>query len=150
MAGPARAADDASVTENTIWGGFDSADQAAIPEESSGNEGTLGCILPTQLVDPGDDHMQIQQMEHQMQRVLSDYPIPQENQDKGQNKDGCVMCGVDFSKRSNQLLCILLSALAVTAVLAGFFVTFFIESQPYVVAMVQTGSNSTDLSSSRP
>ena len=141
------ATDDANAEDT--WGGFDTSEQAGIVEGVGGYDGNDDDLLSAQLVDPGAERLQ-RQLEVQM---LVDERFAQQGAKSDDNDTFCaccVVCGIDFSKRTNQVICLLVVAFGFAALLAALFATGMIGPQSSVAATSSSGSNPPDRSGSRP
>ena len=115
-----RVRDDATA-EDTIWGGIDSSEEAGMAEGADGYEDDPDDpeddLFSAQLVDPEAERLRL---ESQVERMLHER-LAQQPDDNDTFCAGLVVCGVDFSKRTNQVFCLLLLALAVAALIAALF-----------------------------
>ena len=102
--------DDETVDEGTVWGGVDSTDQTGVAAPAGNDED----LLSAELVDPEADRLQLHA---QMEQILSERLGLQGSKEKV----CCIICGVNFSKRTSQViavLCILVVSLGVALLVA--------------------------------
>ena len=138
--GRTRARDDATA-EGTIWRGLGSAEQANIVEGAAGHEENDDApedgLFSAQLVDPEADRQKLEsQVERQVERMLHERLSQQqiEPDDKDSFYASCVVCGIDYSQRANQVMCVVILFLAASLIaMATVFATDVVRPQSSVV-----------------
>ena len=122
--------------EDTIWGGVDSGNEdGAVREDHEDDD-----LFSAQLVDPEADRLQLyrevkmhvqheaqMQVQRQVQLELEIHEL-RAQQDRS-DKACCTAAGFDFSKRTNQAICLLVLALGVASLLAALFASNVVGPQ---------------------
>ena len=120
-----RVRDDATA-EGTIWGGVDSAEETGMAEDNP--DDPEDDLFSAQLVDPEAERLRLEsEVERMVHERLAEQGL--ETADKDTFCEGVVVCGVDFSKRTNQVICLLVLAFAVASLLATLFATNVVGPQ---------------------
>ena len=128
-------------TADPSWGDSYSSEQRNADE--AGHEVHRENLLSAELVDPEAErsrrHHELQmQVHHEVQMQVRRERLAQQGSDKA----CCIVAGVDFSKRTNQVLCMLVIVLVVaSALLAALFATGTVGPQSSAVATGPSGSS---------
>ena len=131
--------DDGATAADTTWGGVDSSEQADVAEGEDHNDD----LFSAQLVNPEAENVLL---ESQVERIV-DERLAQ----RGSSGNACcIVAGVDFSKRTSQVICLLVLALAVASLFVALFATGVVGPQSSAAATSQSRSNPPDVSGSRP
>ena len=122
--------------EDTIWGGrgVDSGNEDGVVREDHKDDD----LLSAQLVDPEADRLQLHRevqmqvhrevqmrVQREVQLEIHELRAQQDSSDKA----CCIVAGVNFSKRTNQVICLLVLALGVASLLAALFATNVVGAQ---------------------
>ena len=143
------ARDDAT-EEETIWGGVESIGQGG-NEDGAVREGHEDeDLFSAQLVDPEAERLQLhrefQVQLHREVQMLHDRLARQDSNDKA----CCIVAGVNFSKRTNQVICLLVLGFAVASLLPALFATDVIGPQTSAAATSPSRSNPPNVFGSKP
>ena len=127
------------------------SEQAGIAEGGALSEDHDDGALSAQLVDPDAQQLQLnRQVEMQVRREVRMVVDERLAQQGNNGRTCCIVAGVDCSKCINQLLCLLLFALASVSLLAALLATGRIGPQSSSVAATSaSGSNTQDVSGSQ-
>ena len=136
---------DDATAQDTIWGGIHSAGTEEAAGHDNNRDDPEDDLFSAQLVDPEAERLQ---MERQLERMLHERLAEQgiEPDAKGTFCAGRVVCGIDFSRRTNQVFCLVVLALAIASLLATLFATDVVGPQSPAAVTSSSGSNPSDVS----